>query len=295
MLQIKNYFLPLFAVIFLAMGGLVSCGSGSSDGSLSQGQNPTTPTSPSVVISTSDANAVPPSNLAQVSVIADSAGVPVLQTTTPASATQPVGAYVGGGTGNKSIVGIKGFDGLSISNLQSIEIDTKFISGTTNSLYFNFVVDLDCVKDEDLTTLTLADLKVRRRLVVWIPTGGVLQADGYTRYSVTRTDASWLMVGSPTYGLGLNPSGPATALTSFAGYPNACLVDGASGDGGLPRNTSFPACVSSTALPAATTLGQCSLPTKSVLLIMGDSLNTSALERHVKRLKINDTEVTFSP
>lgn len=140
-------------------------------------------------------------NSVTLSLVADG-GTTVLSITTPATAANAVGRYVGGGTGNKGIVQLDGFDGLKLSDLTGLELDAKLVTGSASSFYMNFLVDLDCVKNEDLSTMTIADIRTNRRILVWIPGAGVVQPDGYTRYSVTPTDSAWLIVGSPTFGMG---------------------------------------------------------------------------------------------
>jgi hypothetical protein len=171
-----------------------------------------------------------------------------------------------------------------------VELDAK-ITGGTGNFYMNFLVDLDCVKNEDVNTMTIADIRTSRRIIVWIPAGGALQPDGYTRYNVSPTDAQWLIVGSPALGMGQNPSGPATAL-GLTGFPNACIVDGVSADGGLPRNLNAPACVTGAALPT-TASASCGAAHKGALILLGDSNNTAAKTYSVKRVKIKDRVIVF--
>lgn len=252
---------------------------------------PYVPGTGSLQVAQAALSAMPQGNSATVTVALD-AGQPVLQMTTPATTAFTPGNFVGGGTGNKVIVGFDGFDGLKLSDMASVEVDMKPIVGGASNFYMNFLVDLDCVKDEDASVLTLADIRVRRRVLVWIPGAGVLQPDGYTRYSVASTDSAWLIVGTPALGMGVNPTGPATPLTNWTGGAASCLVDGISGDGGLPRNLTVPACVTNAGLPA-TASAQCSLPNKAALLILGDSVTLVSKQVQVKRLKIKDREITF--
>ncbi len=235
-------------------------------------------------------NVMPQANSATLSVVTDG-GTSVLQISTLATAANPAGRFVGGGTGNKAIVGLDGFDGLKLSDLASVTLDAKAVIGGTSNFYMNFLVDPDCVKNEDVNTMTIADIRTNRRIIVWIPSGGAVQPDGYNRYNVSPTDAQWLIVGSPTLGVGPNPGGPATAL-SLTGFPNACIVDGISADGGLPRNTSSPACVTAAGLPT-TASASCGLAHKGALILLGDSNNLTAKTYNVKRVKIKDREIVF--
>jgi hypothetical protein len=91
--------------------------------------------------------------------------------------------------------------------------------------------------------------------------------------------------------MGQNPSGPATPL-GLAGYPNACIVDGVSADGGLPRNLNVPACVTGAALPT-TASASCGVGHKGALILLGDSNNLAAKTYNVKRVKIKDRLIVF--
>lgn len=270
---------------------LCACGSGGD--SFTAHPNPPAPFVPGtgfLEIDQPAINVMTQANSVTLSLVNDG-GTTVLQISTPVTAANPAGRYVGGGTGNKAIVGLDGFDGLKLTDLGSVTLDAKVITGGTSNFYMNFLVDLDCVKNEDVTTMTIADIRANRRIIVWIPGAGALQPDGYTRYNVSPTDAQWLIVGAPTLGVGPNPSGPATAL-SLTGFPNACIVDGISADGGLPRNTSLAACVSGAGL-SSTASASCGLAHKGALILLGDSNNLTAKTYNVKRVKIKDREIVF--
>jgi hypothetical protein len=239
-------------------------------------------------------NVMQQANSATLSLTQDG-GTTVLRISTPATPTQTTGTFVGGGIGNKSIVQLDGFDGLRVADLGTVELDATMVTGGTANFYMNFIVDLDCVKNEDLTTMTIADIRANRRIMVWNPVAGIVQPDGYTRFSTSASAADWKIVGNPSLGFGLNPSGIAAPLTptfSLAGYPNACIVDGVSADGGLPRNLSIPACVTNAALPA-TASAACGIAHKGALILLGDSRTLDAKTYYVKRVKIKDREIVF--
>lgn len=284
------------AAWLIAMSALLAgCGSGGDSINTPPNNVPFTPYVPGTGFLEIDQPAVNlmnqmQANSATLSLLADG-GTTVLSISTPATAANPAGRFVGGGTGNKAIVQLDGFDGLKLSDLASVELDAKMVSGGASNFYMNFLVDLDCVKNEDVTTLTIADIRVNRRIVVWIPGAGVVQPDGYTRYNVSPTDSQWLIVGSPALGMGLNPSGPATAL-GLSGFPNACIVDGVSADGGLPRNLNVPACVTGAALPT-TASASCGASHKGALILLGDSNNLAAKTYNIKRVKIKDRVIVF--
>lgn len=220
---------------------------------------------------------------------------------TPLTGANPVGTFVGGGIGNKAMFQITGFNGLPLQLLSKIEIDRKLLIGASEP-YLNFLIDLDCNSNEDLNTITLGNaatlgtLRNQRRVLVMTPNAvaGTDAGVGYTRFSVTPASAAWYIVGTPTLGLAQNPTPPASALTSFdfATYPNACILDGVSGDGGLLRNTALGACVTGAGLPG-TALGNCGQTHAGVLLIVADSANLLERDTRVRRIKVNDMEILF--
>jgi hypothetical protein len=251
-----------------------------------------------LVINTAALASMPQANSAAASVVIET-GTAVIAVNTPPTAAFPSGIYVGGGTGNKAVIGLDGFDGLKLADLTGIELDAKQVTGpvTPNLMYMNFLVDLDCVKNEDLSVLSLDDLKLSRRILVWDASrigGAPIAGSTYTRYTTSGNIASWRMVGvgagTATFsGLKDNNVGPDATLTQLiADYPNACLIDGVSGDNGLLRNQSIATCISAAALPRATTKAECGLPHKAALLLVGDSGNVIEREWRVSRLKIKD-------
>lgn len=238
---------------------------------------------------------MPQGNRGVIGPIADGADT-VLSMRTLASAANPVGAFVGGGVGNKAITGFSGFNGMKLSELGGLEFDAKILVGPTTNIYFNFLVDLDCSADENLGLLKLADITARRRIVVWNPNiaSGYAVGGGYTRYAGSFADSQWNIVGAPA--LGMSPLGnPSAALTPLSGYPFACVVDGVSGDNGLPRNLAQPACVTAAALNPATDAANCGAPTQGAMLILGDTANLIAREILVKRVRVRDRVITFAP
>jgi hypothetical protein len=150
MMMIKT----LLAAALLCTALLQGCGSGSDN--LSAPATPTpdppAPYVPGTGYLEIDQTAITLMNQLQansvtLSLVADG-GTTVLSITTPATAANPVGQFVGGGTGNKGIVQLDGFDGLKLSDLAGVELDAKMVTGGTSNFYMNFLVDLDCVKNE---------------------------------------------------------------------------------------------------------------------------------------------------
>jgi hypothetical protein len=295
-----THLIPHFCSLRTALGVLLAallsaCGSGVEQATPAA----YVPGTGNLVVNTAALASMPQANSATVSVVIET-GTAVIAVNTPLPAAAfPSGRYVGSGTGNKAVIGLDGFDGLKLADLTGIELDAKQVTGpvTPNLMYMNFLVDLDCVKNEDLSVLSLDDLKLSRRILVWDASrigGAAIAGSTYTRYSTSSNIASWRMVGvgagTATFsGLKDNNVGPDATLTQLiADYPNACLIDGVSGDNGLLRNQSIASCVSTAALPRATTKAECGLPHKAALLLVGDSGNVIEREWRVSRLKIKD-------
>ena len=170
-----------------------------------------------------------------------------------------VGGFNGSGTGNKSIAGLTGYDGTSLGELSLLAMESEAVTGASTP-YFNVVVDLDCGCGDlslivaDSTLATISEL-----------------GDGTTRMEYLASAPQWKAVG----GLGdiLPPHLDATggALSDvLAAYPRACLSDADTGDNGLPRDT----------------------VTTAIMVIEGDSVNTSALEQRVAAVEVSARRYT---
>lgn len=221
----------------------------------------------------------------------------VLQIITNPSSPNPVGAFVGGGTGNKAILQLNQFHLLKLSDLTYVDIEYKInFAGGANVPYLNFTIDLDCILDEDVNVLTLAQIRSRRRIIVLhslFSTQVGPDADGFKVYSATQATAAWAIVGTPTLGMAQNPSSYGTLSSfDFSSYPQACIINGVSGDGGLPRNLSNPACVTGAGLPG-TASADCGKSMAGIFVNMGDSTNLVNYDIYIKRIRINSNTVSF--
>jgi hypothetical protein len=282
----------LSALLITVAALLAGCGSGG-------GGNSASPFAPgpgsgNLVIGASGLGAMSQANCANLSIVADGSST-VMNMSTPCTTATAVGTFVGGGAGNKAIVQLDGFDGLKVTDLGGIELDAKILANTagTENFYMNFLIDLDCVKDEATTAPTIALMRDKRRIVVWQPRTGVVQPDGYTRYTTTIASNDWGMVppgGRPTYGMATHTA--ANGPLAIAGFPNACIVDGISADGGMLRDQTFPGCPSVAGLPESAN-SACGLAHKGALILLGDSGNTAVRNVNIKRLKIKDRVITF--
>lgn len=221
----------------------------------------------------------------------------VVEITTSASPLNPVGSFVGGGQGNKAILQLNQFDKLKLSDLNYIDIEYKtIIAGGGNVPYLNLVVDLDCIFDEDLNVLTLSQLRARRRVVVWhslFAGSSVATDNGFTIYSSSNTQNGFAIVGAPQLGMSANPSSYQTLNQfDFTTYPNACIINGVNGDGGLPRNTSNATCNTGAALPG-TASADCGKNMTGIFVNTGDSMNTANYSVQIRKITIKDKTISF--
>lgn len=234
----------------------------------------------------------------------------VLTMKTNASAASPVGAYVGGGVGNKAVLQLPGLAGTKLRDLKSLSVELQLVhhnvppqsSGAPyygNAPYFNFLIDLDCNQAALPDSATIADARARRRHVVFninYDAPGAVSTTTFVVQSATSTDIGWAMSGSPTLGLTLNASGtPPGTLSSFdfASYPNACIVDGVSADAGLWRDkTAAPDCNTASAL-ATTAPAKCGRAYSGVILNLGDSSNLYDMEWKVRKVQVNAKTFSF--
>lgn len=212
----------------------------------------------------------------------------------------PVGAYNGGGTGNKAILGVSGFSGLPISALASIAFTwqnelgpggTQFNPPTGANVtvpYFNLIIDFDpTVPGGNIRILSLMDSSLAP--VISAAIGNYTNPGGLNTLTYSWTSAKdVIIIGSPanpTPG-GVVPAvtvGPGTFDNAYsyasliAANPNAILKDcftrnvpvSPNGDGGLPAGAVTP----------------------GLLLVSGDSGNTTKSGKKFTSLKINGIEM----
>lgn len=165
-----------------------------------------------------------------------------------------VGGFNGSGTGNKSIAGLPGFDGLALADFSGAAYETTSVTDGSTP-YLNVVVDLDC-------TGTTYKVLVADTSEVASPTS----VGDATRYEYAASGNQWKAVGGlddllPSH---LAAGAGGTLSSVVAAYPDACLRDAETGDNGLP------ACEETTA----------------IMLILGDSVNHSALEHRVSAIEV---------
>lgn len=169
------------------------------------------------------------------------------------SGDNPVGAFNGEGTGNKAIGGLPSYDGLPLSELSDLAVEAAAVTGGSTP-YFNVLVQLECGCDDELVVVADSTVATTTDL------GG-----GLTRYAYAADAPQWKAVGGLDDLLPAHLASTGGSLADVvAAYPDACLADADTGDNGLPKG----------------------VINSAILLILGDSLNTSALEQRVEALEI---------
>ncbi|MET3479388.1 hypothetical protein [Variovorax atrisoli] len=214
--------------------------------------------------------------------------------------SNPVGAYVGGGAGNKAVLQLPGLAGTKVKDLKRIELELKGDAGGIGQglpyAYLNFTVDLNCDAAPLASNATLSDVRARRRILVFDTYYHFMQANNaistteFRSIAITPATPGWrISGGTPVGTVAVNPNyNGSETLEGFdyAAYPNACIVDGITGDGGMPRNASAaPNCATNSALPGSAP-AVCGAPYSGPILVLGDSGTTTASQWTFKRVKV---------
>ena len=198
-----------------------------------------------------------------------------------------VGAFHGGGTGNKSIFGVFGFAGLPMADLVSVAYTWQNVAGSGGPFfnpsggpsvltpYVNVLVDFDPLGAHDLRVLVLLDDSLNGAITAAI--GSYSNPGGLNVLTYSWTSAQdCLVVGSTP---GTIPGGVSAHVTVGADWkerayrwadlvaanPAAVLVDAFPADGGLPAGAVMP----------------------SILLVSGDSGNTQRSGKRITALVVN--------
>lgn len=198
----------------------------------------------------------------------------------------PAGAFSGGGTGNKSILGVLGRDGLPIGGLTALEFRWTNVVGPVGGTYIppgaaspvvpymNLVVDFNPAGPSDLRVLSLMDSGLGGAISAAI---GTYTNDGFNVITHAWSSAmDVLIVNAPPNPVpgGVPPNvstGPSWFQNTYswaalvAANPTAVLRDAFTGDGGLPAGAVTPA----------------------ILLVSGDSGNVTRSGKRFSSLKVN--------
>jgi len=214
-------------------------------------------------------------------------GSVVLRTGT---AVNPPGAFNGGGTGNKAILGVAGFGGVPIGQLLSVSYTFTNADGpggpfflppggaTVTTPYVNLIVDFDSLGVGDLRVLVLCDDSLNAAITASI---GAYSNNGQNELTYSWTSAQNALIvlapPNPVPG-GVAPDVSVGGLWTENSYrwsdlvaanPDAILVDAFTGDGGLPAGAVTP----------------------SVMLVSGDSGNVVRSGKRVSAFSVNGASV----
>jgi hypothetical protein len=206
------------------------------------------------------------------------------------SRTNAAGSYNGGGTGNKSIAGVFGFNGLPIGSLKSLEYVWENVSGpggpffippggpAVQTPYINLVVDFDPLGAGNLKIIVTNDDSLAGAITASIGTY-VNNGSNVLTYGWDGLTQNVLIVGQVPPAPGGVPAdvsvGASWLENSYdwqalvAANPTAVLVDAFTGDGGLPAGAITPA----------------------VMLVSGDSGNVTKSGKKIQSFKVNGSNV----
>lgn len=216
-----------------------------------------------------------------------------------------VGAFVGGGNGNKAFLHLPGLNGTKLRDFQSMTLDVKGpprVEGKNVYVYVNMLVDLQCDGSPLPPNATLAEVRAKRRLLIYDPYRKYVQDDllfndsTFTTMDIRLDSPGWRATAGSPLGDGVKVGSGYTGNETLEGfdfdtYPNACIVDAASGDGGMFRNRAGdPACATSAAL-AAGAPAACARSHGGVTVILGDSNTTFAASWKVKNIRFEAATV----
>ena len=248
------------------------------------------------------ASAMPQLNNASLAV---SAGVLNM---TLASGTSPVGSYVGGGNGNKAVLQLPGLTGTKLKDLKDITMQLSGPSSATNGsstknvyAYMNFTVDLDCSAAPLAASATLDEVRARRRIFIYDPFVNFIQqapsaisATDLSTIRFTRSTPGWRVSAGTSVGTGvaINPAYIGNETLDgfdFTNHPNACIVDGVTGDGGMFRDKSADAACDTTAGLAPTAPARCGKPYRGAIVVLGDSGTDVPVQWKLKKVRVNTT------
>jgi len=229
---------------------------------------------------------------------------------TLASGTSAVGTFVGGGNGNKAVLQLPGLTGTKLKDLKDITMQLSGPSTATNGVstknvyaYMNFTVDLDCSATPLDASATLADVRARRRIFIYDPYVNFIQqapsaisATELSTIKFSRSTPGWRVSAGTSVGTGvaINPAYIGNETLDgfdFANHPNACIVDGVTGDGGMFRDKDAdPSCNTSAALnDLAHTPAKCGKPYRGAIVVLGDSGTDVPVQWKLKKVRVNTT------
>ncbi len=220
-------------------------------------------------------------------------------------AANAVGAFIGGGNGNKAVLQLPGFHGMKLRDFKNMSLDVKGppkVGGKNVYAYVNIVVDLQCDLSPLPANATLADVRARRRILIYDPYYTYVQQSPtqfnestYTTMSFDFTSPGWRANPGAALGTGFavtpSYSGSETFTGFEAAYPDACIVDASAGDGGMFRDRGADAACATSSGLSETAPAACGKAHSGVTVILGDSNTTFATQWKVKNIRFEGANV----
>lgn len=224
-----------------------------------------------------------------------------------------IGAFFGDGRGNKAILQIPGLAGMKLKDLEKIELDIKPhtpVGAGYWFLYVNILIDLNCSAPPLPANATAAQVRERRRLLIFSPyykfiqeQPGFFTQGSFSKLTIRPDTGGWRItagavrdpVGQGDTGVEEFSHGGQFNLTGFRHdlFPNACIIDGISADNGMYRDTSNAACNTGTGLNG-THPANCGKAHSGLLLLLGDSVdNNDTAQWEVRKVKVNNRAFNF--
>ena len=201
--------------------------------------------------------------------------------------SNPIGAFVGSGAGNKAVVQLAGLAGMKLRDFHSVTINLKGdaagVTAPPVSPYvsLNLTIDLAC-STAPISGTTLADLTARRRILSYDPYYHFiaptqepkprLSSTEFVDMTIAPSTPGWRVSAGVPIGVAITPNyNGSETLEAFdyQSYPDACIVDGATGDAGMFR-AQESTCTTGAAL-VDTDPALCATPYSGALLFVGSS------------------------
>ena len=219
----------------------------------------------------------------------------------------PRGTYVGGGAGNKAILQLPGLNGMKLSEFKGMTLELQADNTATGAnpdrahVFLNLVIDLHCDAAPLPLNATLAQARARHRTLIFDPAWTfmrqtpLISASSFSTISFSPATEGWRASSGTSLGDGVDTGnitegkGTLTGF-NFATYPNACIVEGISGDAGMYRDTQNPVCVTDAALTDSDP-ALCGLPHGGASIGLGGSSITEAMTWQIKSVQYQGANV----
>jgi len=246
--------------------------------------------------------AMPQLNKASLSTTGDELTMSLL------AGVNPIGAFVGGGIGNKAVLQLPGLAGTKLIDFKNMSMDVKgttSFNGKNIYAYVNLMVDLTCDGEPLPANATLEQVRAKHRIVIFDPFVNFVQQaqspitnNAFTTVRFSRETPGWRISAGSSVGAGvaINPDyigNETLAGFDFEHYPTACVVDGISGDGGMFRADASdahtdPACNVASGLPDSAPAA-CGKSHSGAVVVLGDSGTDFASDWKVKKIRFEGT------